>query len=213
MKGLSSKPSPLDLQVIEGDSFTVAKMMIDAYRCEPCVLNMASDRHVGGGVTRGARAQEEELCRRSTLYPCLKVLEKHYPWHPLTTSVFTPKVGVFRDEDYSWLPKPFYVNVISSAALRRPEHTKDGRYKSKDYQDMKARATAFLSVCVRHNQRHLVLSAWGCGAFGNPPKGVAHLFKTLLNGPFAGYFDAVWFGIIDNSRTRNFETFASILTP
>lgn len=36
-----------------------------------CVHNFASATNPGGGVTHGSSAQEECLCRCSTLYPCL----------------------------------------------------------------------------------------------------------------------------------------------
>ena len=40
-----------------------------------CVLNFASAGNPGGGVEKGATAQEECLCRCSNLYPCLKTQE------------------------------------------------------------------------------------------------------------------------------------------
>ncbi len=36
-----------------------------------CVLNFASASNPGGGVAHGSSAQEESICRCSTLYPCL----------------------------------------------------------------------------------------------------------------------------------------------
>ena len=36
-----------------------------------CVLNFASATNPGGGVVNGSSAQEECICRCTTLYPCL----------------------------------------------------------------------------------------------------------------------------------------------
>ncbi|KAJ7765555.1 hypothetical protein B0H14DRAFT_2970744, partial [Mycena olivaceomarginata] len=50
--------------------------------------------------------------------------------------------------------------------------------------------------------RRLVLGAFGCGAFGNPPAEVAKLFRRVLlgrdgngGGEFLGCFDEVTFAI------------------
>ena len=47
-------------------------------------LNFASATNVGGGVTKGSKAQEESLCRCSTLYSVLSTDENHksfYEYH------------------------------------------------------------------------------------------------------------------------------------
>ena len=105
-----------------------------------CVLNFASASNPGGGVVNGASAQEECLCRTSTLYPLLyrRTLRdsfyKHH--HDLNTPngphrrmrnpihnddiIYTPDVVVFktdtdkpvRRKEEEW----FKVDVISCAA-------------------------------------------------------------------------------------------------
>ena len=73
-----------------------------------CVLNFASATNPGGGVVYGSSAQEEAICRCSTLYPCLdidKMWDKFYMPHreadnPLYNDdcIYTPGVKVFKSD-------------------------------------------------------------------------------------------------------------------
>ena len=73
-----------------------------------CVLNFASATNPGGGVEKGSSAQEECICRCSTLYPCLASVttrELFYVPHrkeknPLYNDdiVYTPGVVVLKDD-------------------------------------------------------------------------------------------------------------------
>ncbi|MDE6635686.1 MAG: TIGR02452 family protein, partial [Lachnospiraceae bacterium] len=100
-----------------------------------CVLNFASATNAGGGVTRGSNAQEEAICRCSTLYACIsdrRVVSQFHDKHRKGIKsgqisalynddcIYTPKVTVFRnDTDVpTLLPEKLWyeVDVISCAA-------------------------------------------------------------------------------------------------
>ena len=54
----------------------------------------------------------------------------------------------------------------------------------------------------------LILSALGCGAFGNPPEHMAFIFQEVL-AEFAGAFKKIYFAI---KGGRNLEVFRQVLT-
>ena len=90
------------------------------------VLNFASATRPGGGVVTGSSAQEECICRCTTLYPCLTTMEadiRFYGPHrknvgPLHNDdiIYTPNVAILRNDDYDWLQVPVFIDVITCAA-------------------------------------------------------------------------------------------------
>ena len=110
-----------------------------------CVHNFASASNPGGGVTRGANAQEECLCRCSSLYFCLNTSEMwsgfyqphRYAQNPLHNDdiIYTPNVTVFKTDtadpklmaERDW----YEVNVITCAAPNLRQHPSNA-YNSGD---------------------------------------------------------------------------------
>lgn len=186
--------------------------------CVPAVLNMAGRRNPGGGVHDGAGAQEENLFRRSnafcSLYQFVDYASDYgvprnagasYPIPRESGSIYSPGVTVFRSAEstgYALLLHPYRVNVVTVPAIHEPALVE--RQGQLRLTDGMARATllkirAIFRVAARHEQPDVVLSAFGCGAFRNPPQHMAELFREVLAEPeFAGVFRRVAFAIIDD---------------
>ena len=69
---------------------------------------------------------------------------------------------------------------------------------------MASRIAKILAVAIHHGYEHLVLGAWGCGAFANDPRRTATDFRQALETDFAGAFSDVVFAITDWSEERRF---------
>jgi len=61
--------------------------------------------------------------------------------------------------------------------------------------DTVRRIRAQLNTCVTFGVRHVVLSAFGCGAFGQDPSMVAEVYRELLINEFYDSFDVIAFAI------------------
>ena len=77
------------------------------------------------------------------------------------------------------------------------------------YLDLKKKITAQLETLKRNKIRHVVLSAFGCGAFRNPPHVVAECYKRVI-GKYESDFDVIAFAIIGKD---NYSAFRGILMP
>ena len=184
------------------------------------VLNFANAYRPGGGVTTGAMAQEECLCRSSNLYNALTIPEMmggYYHWNAAHTDfigtdavIYSPDVVVFKSDDALpvMLIQPFRVDVLTSAA---PElfrsRTQPSTEQLAEIYDRRIRN--ILEVAVEHDVDTLILGAFGCGAFANPPEQVAAAFRRLLVGEgYRDCFRRVIFAIKRNNiKNTNLEAF------
>ena len=195
------------------------------------VLNFASATNPGGAVKRGSRAQEESLCRCSTLYPSLdqrRLWEKYYEVNrkkgdALNTDacIYTPEVLICKtDEDIPVRipPEEFVkVDVITCAApnLRyMPEDIQDpasGKLVRMEplklYELHLKRARHILHIAAYNKADILVSGAFGCGAFANDPEVVAKAWHAALAG-YRARFDLIEFAIYCRDyEMENYEAF------
>ena len=196
------------------------------------VLNMANRRTPGGGVIEGAGAQEEYLFRCSDYYRSLyQYVDWSFMYHvsraddsyPLDRNyggIFTPRVTVFRgleEEGYPLLTKPWKINMIAVPALFDPRCISFGgeiRVAPDLIEGVKNKMRTILRIAAVNGQKTLVLGAFGCGAFNNPPRHTAELFKEVIEErEFMGVFNRICFAIKEDHNSRgegNFKPFAEV---
>lgn len=180
----------------------------------PVVLNMANARQPGGGYLSGAGAQEENLCRRSAYCLALEAPEPlyelirqrrddHYPLGG-EDGIYTPNVMMLRgseDAGYEWLPRPRCLSFVAVAAIVR-RGDRPPRLTPAERTLTAAKIRTILRIAHYHGHDALVLSAFGCGAFGNPPADVAAAFREVLGErEFHGAFRKIVFAILDDHNT------------
>ena len=197
-----------------------------------CVLNFASATNPGGGVVHGSSAQEESICRCSTLYPCLNTRELWFEFYaphrlegnPLYNDdcIFTPGVKVFKsDIDFpELLPEEAWwdVDVITCAAPNLRQNPSNrmnpgsgnspAEISAEELRELhRSRIRRIFEVAIANKAEVLILGAFGCGAFCNPPELVAEVFAELTE-QYRTCFDVIEYGIYFNRyETANYKAF------
>ncbi len=202
-----------------------------------CVHNFASATNPGGGVSRGSGAQEECLCRCSTLYPVLSSKEVVQAFHNkhrrrlkegnMTAlynddCVYAPGITVFKSDtsEPELLPEEqwYQVDVITAAApnLReRPSNsmnpgsgTKKPNITMEELKKLHVKRMSRVMEIARFNQAEsLILGAFGCGAFRNPPQIVAEAICEVVK-RYQYDFEVIEFAVYcPPGDLRNYEIF------
>ena len=195
------------------------------------VLNFASAVNPGGGVKHGASAQEEALCRCSTLYPTLDCKWLREQFYDVNRSagdvrhtdalIYSPDIVICKTDDaipQRLDPQDFVsVDVISCAAptlrnepanWRNPETGKPVRMDSGQLYALHVRrARHILHIAAYNKADILVLGAFGCGAFANDPQTVASAYQTVC-ADYRKWFDVIDFAVYCRDyETENYDSF------
>lgn len=179
-------------------------------------LNMANAYGPGGGYTDGMVAQEENMFRRTDCHFAIvrKTFMRSDGSEQYTSEqsdlingvngrVYLdtehPRVCIRGPENrsksnlgYDWLADdeifPFYELRAAAVDLRSGE--------AYNHNETRKRVAAQLDTLIEAGVRHVVLSAFGCGAFMNPAKYVASAYHEALKKRHM-HFDVVAFGIFN----------------
>lgn len=233
-------PSPYKAEkanvVVSGKRSLEAAEVYSKQGKKVCVLNFASATNPGGGVVNGSSAQEECICRCTTLYPCLNTDEmwnEFYKPHrkaanPLYNNdcIYTPDVCVFKS-DINFpeaLPKDEWwnVNILTCAAPNLRERPSNAMNPYAGNQAAKItpaeleklltkRIRRIFEIAIANGNEVLILGAFGCGAFRNPPDIVAKVFNTVMP-DYLCYFDTIEYAVYHTEREiENYKSFKTII--
>lgn len=232
-----SYPQPATIRVINEDTLNAAIRLSQSLKVGPpdprmasphvAILNFANRHKPCGGFLNGRIAQEEALCYRSSL-----ALSLNRNLYPLSgqEALYSPYVLIFRHDMAHGhrimgeapprnLP---VVSAVTIAALYRPKiYTFNLRggiqqpifEKDEDRNITKNKMRLALRIAARNGHRSLVLGAFGCGVYANPPEDVAHCWLEVLREmEFHGnWWREVWFAVYDPKQEGNYEIFQKVL--
>jgi hypothetical protein len=216
------------VEVYAGDWGEVTRSLTIAHGVCFTVLNMANAYVPGGAYVEGAVAQEENMFRRTDCH--FRIGDREYERARdcysremsrllsaedgrVYLDVQHPRVCIRGAEDrskrdlgYAWLPEdevfPFFELRASARDLR------DG--SDFDPHDARRRISAQMDTLRDHQIRHVVLGAFGCGAFRNPAHRVAAIYREEIASR-AAHFDLVAFAVFASGYgPDNFTPFAEV---
>ena len=216
------------VKVLNEDCLVLYEQLV-AEGHRPLLLNMANAKKPGGGYRKGDDAQEENLFRRSDYYHSLdaeladpsraerfirtsncdlKEAAKNDTLYPMEDfgAIYTSGITVFRQTEengYAFMKNRMRnVCSIAMAAYRDPPLANTELLENKAAVNTRKKIENVFAIAHYHKHDSLILSAFGCGAFKNPPKHIALLFKSVIH-QYAGYFEKIYFAIVDDHNTGN----------
>ena len=193
------------------------------------ILNFANWCNCGGGVTGGCTAQEESICRCTSVYINLEKNKKQfYDVHKKMVEedknaaqkanndiIYSPDVYIMKDDK---IPNNIVtlkvdpnrvVDVITCAA---PNNAIGKELTSVEiYEIHKSRIKRILEVALLMNVSVIILGAHGCGVFRNDPYAVAKAYSDVFK-IYGPYFEKIILAIPINGNDENYRIFKSVIS-
>lgn len=238
---IQQKPCSVHVSVIQGDVLEATYKLTKTTGTIVAAINMANEIYPGGGYLTGCTAQEENMARRTDLHflfdesAILPVKRKKkgaaidYVYTDamsglvsgMTGAVYLspfPLICIKGREVWNRGSVEGYEPLNASEVfpfLELRTAAVDTHYVDDDDEtiilNMQTRIRAQFLTLKERGVRHVVLSAFGCGAFGNDAHSVACLYKKAL-AEFAKDFDEVVFAIYYAGHgENNFDVFRAVL--
>ncbi len=191
------------------------------------ILDFASGTKAGGGARNGSNAQEESLCRISTLLPLLES-EKARTYYTRNkenkdgmysdSAILAPDVTFFRSDDNEmrildescWMKAD--VLVVPAPNLRR-SGVPVGRDGIARYEHiLQKRIEAIFKLASYAEDDTLILGAFGCGVFRNNPETVAEAFRKVQQN-YMKHFKIIEYAVYaKDEKDENYRAFRRILS-
>lgn len=193
---------------------TVEKAVQDFLVLHPeeklCVLNFADYKYPGGRFLSGSHAQEESICHNSGLYPILDSFGDEYSRRRIGSLN-----GGLYNEDFIYSEQvPFIKNpndktmemikadVLTYAAPCLCRRSPSSRYYNIMYRRM---IYALVYPAVYRGATSIMLGAWGCGVFNNPPAWVAKQWNYLCENGCGKYYHYIIHPVPYGKNTEPFR--------
>lgn len=185
-----------------------------------CALNFANAFTPGGGYLKGARAQEEDLCRQyPTLHTTLHEMKTKYNQYPLKfcEMIYSSEVARYRNDAQSnytrveGLPTVFCDFI--TAACPNMRNRSFSEIKQIEYDHIIKSIDLMFKIAISADVKIFILGAWGCGAFSpidnvSPTftytNFIANEFKKASN-KYLSHFDAIVFAVPDDENGKIFR--------
>lgn len=176
------------------------------------VLDFASATTPGGGVLIGSKGQEEDLCRKTTLYFNLnsdKLRKEYYQKNKTDTNliqkadcIYIPEICIlkeYKEKEQRYLSSTSRkIDIVVCAAPNLRKQTMNISSDKLSQYHME-RADSIFKSAIDNNVETLILGAFGCGAFRNPPELVAEVYK-IASLKYRKYFKNIVFSVRDKGE-------------